>query len=39
MKKFFGKSTECEHVFDAFDPYHLFPSSLRAIIFDQGFER
>ncbi len=35
MKKFFGKSTKCKHVFDAFDPYHPFPSSLRAIIFTE----
>ncbi len=26
------ESTEYEHVFDAFDPYHLFPLSLQAII-------
>jgi hypothetical protein len=30
------KSTECELVFNAFDPYHSFPLSLRAIIFDRG---
>jgi hypothetical protein len=32
MKSSSVKSTECNHVFDAFNPYHLFPSSLRAII-------
>ncbi len=31
-EKFFGKSTKCEHVFDAFGPYHLFPLSLRGNI-------
>ncbi len=32
MKSSSVKSTKCEHVFDAFDPYNLSPSSLRAII-------
>jgi hypothetical protein len=32
MKSSLVKSTKCEHVFDAFDPYHCFPSSLGAII-------
>ncbi len=32
MKSSLKKLTECEHVLNAFDPYHTFPSSLQAII-------
>jgi hypothetical protein len=32
MKSSSVKLTGCEHVFNAFDPYHPFPLSLQAII-------
>ncbi len=32
MKSSSVKSTKCEHVFDKYDPYHLFLLSLQAII-------